>query len=649
MVDDIRRSQLTGVFGVGSLRIMVGGTSMMCGSLDLWLHKITKQNRKSGEDKYQDDEWSFDEPRLRSFLEVDYFNYPPQYRKQPERGSTLVNAEIIIPYFLFPRYMFCSNISCGKLKRKPITLDQEEIDNGINCDECELKAPLRQANIITICDNGHIDDFPWFEWAHSIKNEDTDSYEIDYIKDQCSEDNLIFKQIVSNGIATQQVICGNDKCNKKNTLEDCFYNLRTKIPNYFCTGNTPWFGSDQREECDQFPKAIYRSGSSVYKPIIFTSLFIPLDTQNENIKIIYEDFMKNHKLKNESKLLRRKLLRINEDERPQRIKEESEFIIDEFYEDQAYKPEEVEAVLNSLLSGDNSTLDIEQENPKTPEEYKKAEYKTLLKENNSQLLKTRILDIKGYSQEVNSYLKKLVVVDSLIETKVLYDFTRSKGEVDLDDISNTKLWKTPQKKGRRWLPGVQNNGEGIFIEFDYEKIKNHSKKDNVKHRLSILENDDDENIFSNYVPNLDLLFVHTFSHLFINEMTTYAGYNAASITERLYVNQQNEDNMCGLLIYTSSGDEEGTLGGLARLVDPEIFNKLFIDTITNSRWCSTDPICNQGDPQGPFNKNLGACHSCALLPETSCEHRNSFLDRGVVVGTQEDRSLGLIQTKNLVI
>ena len=43
MVDDIRRSQLTGVFGVGSLRIMVGGTSMMCGSLDLWLHKITKQ------------------------------------------------------------------------------------------------------------------------------------------------------------------------------------------------------------------------------------------------------------------------------------------------------------------------------------------------------------------------------------------------------------------------------------------------------------------------------------------------------------------------------------------------------------------------------------------------------------------------------
>ena len=232
----------------------------------------------------------------------------------------------------------------------------------------------------------------------------------------------------------------------KNTLEDCFYNL-DKIEIIF---EMSWIGLI-KQKCDQFPKAIYRSGSSVYKPIIFTSLFIPLDTQNENIKIIYEDFMKNHKLKNECKLLRRKLLRINEDERPQRIKEESEFIIDEFYEDQAYKPEEVEAVLNSLLSGDNSTLDIEQENPKTPEEYKKAEYKTLLKENNSQLLKTRILDIKGYSQEVNSYLKKLVVVDSLIETKVLYDFTRSKGEVDLDDISNTKLWKTPQKKGRRWL------------------------------------------------------------------------------------------------------------------------------------------------------------------------------------------------------
>ena len=32
----------------------------------------------------------------------------------------------------------------------------------------------------------------------------------------------------------------------------------------------------------------------------------------------------------------------------------------------------------------------------------------------------------------------------------------------------------------------------------------------------------------------------------------------ASIAERLYVNQQNKEDMCGLLIYTAAGDEGHT-------------------------------------------------------------------------------------------
>jgi len=32
-----------------------------------------------------------------------------------------------------------------------------------------------------------------------------------------------------------------------------------------------------------------------------------------------------------------------------------------------------------------------------------------------------------------------------------------------------------------------------------------------------------------------------------------------------------------------------------------------------------------------------------LLPETSCEHFNSFLDRAFIVGTVEDRELGFFK------
>jgi len=41
--------------------------------------------------------------------------------------------------------------------------------------------------------------------------------------------------------------------------------------------------------------------------------------------------------------------------------------------------------------------------------------------------------------------------------------------------------------------------------------------------------------------------------------------------------------------------------------------------------------------------NLSACYSCALIPETSCEEFNSFLDRGVVVGTFDNPNLGFFQ------
>ena len=132
-------------------------------------------------------------------------------------------------------------------------------------------------------------------------------------------------------------------------------------------------------------------------------------------------------------------------------------------------------------------------------------------------------------------------------------------------------------------------------------------------------------------------------------MAYYSGYNTASISERLYIKQDDDTDMSGLLIYTAAGDEEGTLGGLIKLSSPDIFNNLFEDALEKARWCSTDPVCNDVGTQGPYNKNLGACHSCALLPETSCQDRNCFLDRGVVVGTQYDRELGLIKTKDFII
>lgn len=40
---------------------------------------------------------------------------------------------------------------------------------------------------------------------------------------------------------------------------------------------------------------------------------------------------------------------------------------------------------------------------------------------------------------------------------------------------------------------------------------------------------------------------------------------------------------------------------------------------------------------------MAACHACAMLPETSCEHNNILLDRALLVGTPEDPSVGFFR------
>ena len=99
-------------------------------------------------------------------------------------------------------------------------------------------------------------------------------------------------------------------------------------------------------------------------------------------------------------------------------------------------------------------------------------------------------------------------------------------------------------------------------------------------------------------------------------------------------------SMAGILIYTASGDSEGTLGGLVRQGRPDAFPSILKKAINNARICSNDPVCIMSHGQGRESLNLAACHTCALLPETCCEERNAFLDRGMIVGTFENKSLG---------
>jgi len=126
------------------------------------------------------------------------------------------------------------------------------------------------------------------------------------------------------------------------------------------------------------------------------------------------------------------------------------------------------------------------------------------------------------------------------------------------------------------------------------------------------------------------VLLHTLSHLLIQSLAMRAGYSASSIRERIY--SESESERYGVLLYTGSSDAEGTLGGLvgeARNIYDHLQAALRMAAL-----CSNDPICAQHSPDSSMEKRWlhgAACHGCTLVAETSCEMRNEYLDRALVV------------------
>jgi len=68
--------------------------------------------------------------------------------------------------------------------------------------------------------------------------------------------------------------------------------------------------------------------------------------------------------------------------------------------------------------------------------------------------------------------------------------------------------------------------------------------------------------------------------------------------------------------------------------------------IQKAVWCSSDPVCIESQGQGADNCNLSACHSCCLVPETSCEEGNRLLDRALLVGKPGEPDIGFFTVRH---
>lgn len=323
------------------------------------------------------------------------------------------------------------------------------------------------------------------------------------------------------------------------------------------------------------------------------------------------------------------------------------FALNTHYPEWDIDPKYLVTLVNNKIQAKGLNKNAVQNSQREDElDFRREEYRIFCRDIQDGYPKTNLLirssEISSYSEVITSYFDRISLLHKLRETRAFIGYSRIFPENDLNQDEKNKLISKHKKD---WLPAIIVKGEGIFIKFREDKLnawisiygpliekrlnpinKNLAKVKERRHQIH-------QTISPKYV------LIHTFAHLLINQLVYDCGYGSASLRERIYCDDK-DPSMSGVLIYTAAGDSEGTMGGLVRMGQPGYLEKVIAKALEKAQWCSSDPVCSETQGQGPDNCNLGACHSCALLPETSCEQQNRLLDRGVVIGTLESPKMG---------
>jgi len=618
----LRRGQLVTTFGPGALVISPEGESAMIGALDKWYYDKNEYRIETF------DEFEIQEPRLRSLLKVKQLLLPPDFRpsyqyKNAGSAITQTNTDIYIPLLRFPTWHYCPK--CKTLHQTSMSSRTSWLD----CKECKKQMKMIQVPFVIVCSHGHISDFPWREWVHGDENtlceglmklQSTGGATLDSLKVKCS-------------CNADRSLRGIMSKNTKSDMEEERVSELSKRLNekekklYHCPGNKPWYGSESdKESCTSYPVAVLKNSINVYYPNTISAIYLP--GENPEVEKLIDMFERNG--------ITASWLNVAENI-ADKIKIVKKLCPAEI---QDYKNSDIELAILYIEGGEVEEQSPERVSTRNAEkELRKKEFETLTQEVDTKNLKVRKEWVckEVNEEETATFFSLINRVTKLKETIVLTGFNRlttNDEEVAQNQISKGKhlLFKDPNTPENNWLPAYKVYGEGIFFTLNFDRLKVWEQRADVQlyfNKLVTRTESRGTNVDEDIIKPRNVL-LHTLSHIIIDELALTCGYNSASIRERLYLNE----DQCGILIYTSSGDIDGTFGGLVRMGRQENFFPVVSQAIDKARWCSSDPVCSEigkSSGQGVNNLNGAACHSCSYLPETSCELGNLFLDRTLLI------------------
>ncbi|MFV0534317.1 MAG: DrmB family protein [Cumulibacter sp.] len=482
-----------------------------------------------------------------------------------------------VPVVRFPLFHYCPD--CRRLDRF-WAFDARKME----CSDCSRD--LTPSRFVACCEHGHIEDFPYFQWLHRGA-------------DAAGDHTMrLESRGASSSLADIVVQCS---CGVPAHDLDGSFSRNALAEIKRCGGKRPWLPGVPDEICDKPLRALQRGSSNVWFGAVRSSISIP-PWSSPNAQFVTKYWGVLEHLPEEA--LRAAL--------PAMISGRAALSVDGVIE--------VVRGRNGLASGTQPT----------DKELREEEYRALIDGNDGGALDTFQCVPAHVDARLRGIVRQVSRATRLREVRALHGFSRvTPMPTDTTSPRLAPLSAAPLC----WLPAIEVLGEGIFVHLDEDAVSGWERTKSAERRHEMLSQSLRHRATQSGAPVVEapsarFIAVHSFAHALLQELSLNAGYPVGSLRERTYA----EPGQAGLLIYTASSDAAGSLGGLAALAAGKRFVDTVIAAMSRAGWCSNDPVCCESGPSGSDGLNLAACHACLLLPETSCEHRNIYLDRVSIVG-----------------
>lgn len=624
---DVRKTQLLTPFGIGALM------------------DVNNQSIIIADSEYWDEEGITDvvsDVRLEKSLKSSGFISPPI----PSNNDYIQSYEMIVGK-RFPNWYFAPTsrrlMPFYRWEQEILDLKKDALKNIFYRTpftmENKRKEELSPVRILCACDHGHLQEFPWSEWAHQG---------VEISREEAEKHTLILSSM-GNSTSIGELIVRCKDCGTQGKSLNGIFN-KESLPNRLkkigvkCKGNYIWKRNDNSgENCERSLQVLLRSQSNIYFPIIRSSVNIPSESTHLLSRI---------KCNDQFERIRKCLDKKDGEDKYAEFKSSTriQMYLEDLSEELRVKLDIIIKELDGYFFPENVIQDEE-----TIMEYRREEYQQLIGEIKVSDQPNVNFNIRIVEQEkfknyrFSKLISKITLVNSLEVVSALTGYTRINtfdnesmlsGEINTEEANDVKFVSLRRNDNR--YVAIKTKGEGVFIELSlkevnywFERIKESDIFHKIKSRKQHIRFEDEEK----YV-NPKYYLLHTLSHLLIKELTNTSGYSSSSLKERLYFSDAIGSEMMGVLIYTSSSDAGGTLGGLAKQGLPQNLFSILYQAIEKAKWCSFDPVCIDSPGQGRNSLNIAACHACSLISETSCENMNVFLDRNLIIGSLDHPEYG---------